>query len=188
MWEEAETQLKRALWIAQIKTHENTWRARIALGRGQYEEVLRLAQSAAEKEAGLLPMLAAAYARLGRQEEALQAASEARKHRAEGAERALGDVYAASDDLDRALFWYERSLRRRDYAATMRVIGTTLMALGDYREASAALERAVRYCPYIAEEDLALLGECLRKAGRERAANEVENLANALPYRCSAVS
>lgn len=63
---------------------------------------------------------------------------------------------------------------------TFQIIGKTLVKLGDYREAAVALERSIRYSSYVGEEDLSLLAGCLRKIGKERAANEVERTGNRL--------
>jgi cytochrome c-type biogenesis protein CcmH/NrfG len=55
-------------------------------------------------------------------------------------------------------------------------MGKALVALGDYREAAAAYEQAVRRSPWVRAGDLHQLAGCLRRSGRSARALEVERL------------
>jgi len=80
---------------------------------------------------------------------------------------------------DEALRWFEAAAQNRlQRASAQRAIGRTLVALGDYREACVAFERAIRLTPFVRPEDLRELADCLRKTHRERPADELEQLAD----------
>jgi tetratricopeptide (TPR) repeat protein len=176
MWDDALEQLQHFQWSAPIRKKETEWRARIYLGREQYDDIIRLAEGADRRTNDIEEVVTLALLRQGQRDAASQTASAAlRKHR-RSAKRAMGHVYAAEGDYERALLWYERDLGGTNPFATLRLLGETLMQLGDYREASQMLDQAIRLAPYVRVEDMRHLAECLRKIGKEQAAGEVEQL------------
>lgn len=175
LWDEALVELKRQNYSPLVKKEEIAWLAKIYLGQEKYEEVVQLQSAARQKGCDITPYLAVAYARLNKPDKALVLAKEALQDRREGAKRAIGDVYFAMGNFERALYWYEQMARSwLDYAEAMTLIGKTLAALGDYREAATAYERAARWSSFRRNEDLLQLAECYQKTGRPHRAAELE--------------
>jgi tetratricopeptide (TPR) repeat protein len=190
MWEEARAELERLraankLWPGE----EASVRARIYLGEGRYEDVIKLARSFDSEHYSLEVPLALAHAKMGAHDTALRLAGEAVRQRLPGAEHAMGDVLAEKGDLDGALIWYERAGQQiADRAGALRAMGRTLMAMGDYREARSAYEQTIRWSGVLRIDDLHRLSECLRRLGRERAAQDVERQAQERSAPVSATS
>lgn len=178
LWDDALIELNRQNYAPDVKKEEAAWLASIYLGMKRYEEVLDLQQRARADDCDITPLLAIAYARLGRLEEARVLAKEARDKHLPGAERAMGHVYFEAGDLERALYWYEEEARGWfDSASAMALAGKTLIALGDYGEAAAAYERALKMARFRDAENIRQLAECYRQTGRQRRAEELEKLA-----------
>ncbi len=178
-WEEALIELKRQSYAPSVRQQHAAWRAKIYIGMERYTEVLKLVGETRSSSCDIRPYLAVAHARLGHAEQALRIAQEAHRVKRQGADVALGHVYFARKEYDEALRWYEAAaLNRRQRASAQRAIGRTLVALGDYGEAQIAYEQAIRLTPFVRPEDLRQLAECLRKTDRERAADEIEQLAD----------
>jgi tetratricopeptide (TPR) repeat protein len=177
LWEEALIELKRQNYSPMVKKEEVVWLAKIYLGMERYQDVLHLQQRARVDGCDITPFLAVANARLDKHEKALVLAKEALDNRQDGAKRALGDVYFVAGDFEHALYWYEQVARSwLEYAAGIALVGKALFALGEYREATVAYERAVRMASFRRDDDLGQLAECYRKTGRDSLAAELEQL------------
>jgi tetratricopeptide (TPR) repeat protein len=177
-WDEALIELKRQSYAPQIRQTAAMWQAKIYLGMQRYQEVLDLEAEAMRHACDIAPFLAVAHARLGHTEEALHIAQEALRVQRPGAEIALGHVYFEGKEYDLALHWYEIAAQHWfERAAAMRAVGRTLIALGDYREACFAYKQAIGRTPFVRPEDLLQLATCLKQTHHERAAAEMEQLA-----------
>ncbi|MCW3051965.1 MAG: domain protein putative component of TonB system [Chthonomonadales bacterium] len=157
------------------------WKAKIYLGMERYQEVLDLGVEARRENVsiGIEPPVAVAYARLGHWDTALRIAEGALREKQSGAEIAVGHVYFEDKEYELALQFYEDAARHKsERAAAMRGIGKTLICLGDYPEACAAYEAAIRLTPFVRPDDLLQLAKCLRHLQQERAAVEMEILAH----------
>lgn len=179
MWSEALDELTNLYTSGELSEREVTeWRARIYLGRGWYDDVMRITDPVRHKSWNVEVPLALAHAKQGRFDAALHIAQQAVQRRQNGAEQAMGAIYAEMGNYNCALLWYERaSGRLLERAQAMRAIGRILMKIGDYGEARFAFEEAIRHLNYRHVDDLKQLAACLRKLGRERDAYEVEQLA-----------
>ncbi|HLJ54861.1 MAG TPA: tetratricopeptide repeat protein [Chthonomonadaceae bacterium] len=177
-WDDALVELRRQGFARSVREQETAWRAKIYVGMGRYAEVLKLADEARRRSCDIRPYLAIAHARLGHREQALRIGSEALRGKAPDAQISFGHVCRACDRYEEALRWFEAAARNRKYRASAQcAIGDTLAALGDYREAAAAYEQAIRLTPFARPEDLRALSDCYAKTHWESAARELAQLA-----------
>ena len=173
-------ELKRQSFAQSVSQNATLWKAKIYVGMARYQEALDLEAEAGRENAPIEPYLAVAYARLGHWHRALSIAEEALQANLPGAEMAMGHVYFEDKEYELALQWFEAAIRPRNQrAVALRNIGKTLICLGDYPEARAAYEAAIRLTPFVRPDDLLQLAECLRHTQQERAAVEMEILAHA---------
>ncbi len=178
MWEDALLELKRQSYSQVIRRNALAWKAKILIGMERYREVLAMKDEARHSECNIDSFLAVAYARLGDNDKALRMASNSLRSKQPGAKMALGHVYLATQDYDRALIWFEAAARNRQKrAVAMRAAGLVLIALGDYREARNAFEQAIRCSHFARYEDLIHLAECCRQCHKESLAAEIQQLA-----------
>ena len=177
-WEGALVELKRQSYVPFVRRNATAWKAQIFIGMERYRDVLAMKEEARRSACNIDPFLAVANARLGNIDKALRAASDALRSKQPDAKMALGHVYFAAQDFDRALVWFEAAAQNRiQRAGAMRAAGVTLIALGDYREARKAFEQAIRSGPFARREDLIHLAECCRQCHQEGFAAEIEQLA-----------
>jgi hypothetical protein len=137
--------------------------ARIRLGYGRYEKVLRMIHRQELDPMRMPALVVEACLRLGKDERARGYAEQALREKRAGAGLAMGAVHEAAGDLEIALGWYEWEASRyysmrqdRPFRAAARV----LMRLGEYGEARIALAHAVRHSHYLHPEDVEALSEC----------------------------
>ncbi len=182
MWDEAGRELHHLHRSGEItETEECAFRARIALGRERYDEVIDLAEASAEQPEDLKLLLALAYATQGRREEALRTLNAAGRPKGHDAKRPRGDVYAALGDYETAMSYYEQNFAFYRNYHTLSAMGTVLMALGEYKEARSLFRNAVLNTPYRRAKDLRMLAQCCRAFGDERCAQEAEQLIEECP-------
>jgi tetratricopeptide (TPR) repeat protein len=175
MWQEALRELERLRSLPAVA--RSRWRARIYFGMERYEEVVRLAREGGPG-GSMCGWLACAYAALGRHREARRVAGEAVALRGRAAAGAMGYVLMAAGDPAAAIPWYDRAaLDPSSRPAALWKLGHLLTVLGDYREAAAALESAIRAASYLRYEDARELARCWRHLGREHDADLLEQLA-----------
>lgn len=178
LWDEALIELKRQSYAIQVKKEETRWLAHIYLGMGRNEEVVALKAKAKETACDIDIYLAVAYARLGQHTRAMQVAQEAIRRKRSGVEKMMGHIYTATGDHETALRWYEQAAQSVfDHSRAMRYVGQSLMALEDYPEAAFAFETAVSGTTFARVQDIQALAECYRHIGRDRKADDLEQLA-----------
>lgn len=177
-WEDALVELKRQSYVQSIRQNAPAWKAQIFIGMERYRDVLAMKVVARRDGCNIDSFVAIAYARLGNIDKALRTASDALHSNQPGAKMALGHVYFAAQNFDRALLGYEAAAQNRaQRPGAMRAAGLALIALGDYREARNAFEQAIRSGPFARCEDLIHLAECCRHCHQEDYAVEIEELA-----------
>ena len=178
MWEEAAQEFQRLRAGTALDAKGKIfWKIRLAAGTGQNQDaLLRIAeQSASETSDDILLLTAQIYAQEGKREAALAAIAKIRFRWPDYSR--VGEVYAAMDDTENALRYYERASRFNNKYQLLWSMASTLMALKQYKDAAFVYRDAVAAAPYLATYELKNLAFCYRQSGKERAALQAEALA-----------
>lgn len=177
MWTEAEQEFQRLRTGKALDAKGKIfWEVRLAAGKGQNEEALRIAeQSASETSDDILLLTALIYAQEGNQDAALAAIAKIRFRWLEYSR--IGEVYTALGDNENALRYYERASRFNNKYQLLHSMASMLMELEQYRDAACVYRDAVYSTPYLATGDLKALAACYRNSGNERSALNAEHLA-----------
>jgi tetratricopeptide (TPR) repeat protein len=168
-WEKALELWSREEMQPYLGKNRLTWLARIQLGRRQYNEVLALAEAHDPEQERIEVPLALAHVATGNRQTGLAIARQALKRKREGAEQALGEIYADGGANRQALLWYERAMQLNSKVATWRGAAAALEGMGDLPEACAMWEQAIQRSLFFHWPDLIQWADCRRRMGKDDA-------------------